>query len=140
MQCIAIITVLFFSASFCSATPMSDTAIIKKHLLALTQTNQFRTYNNTSQLNETANFIQSIFARYSDSVSVQTFTADGKQYKNIIASFGTEHTKRIIIGAHYDVCDQQQGADDNASGVTGLLELARLLKGQPLNHRIDLVA
>lgn len=61
-------------------------------------------------------------------------------YKNVIASFGTGNTKRIIIGAHYDVCENQEGADDNASGVVGFLELARLLKGQKLNYRVDLVA
>ncbi|NTW32841.1 MAG: M28 family peptidase [Bacteroidetes bacterium] len=57
-----------------------------------------------------------------------------------MCSFGTDNKKRIIIGAHDDVCDQQEGADDNASGVIGLLELSRLLKGQKLNYRIDLVA
>ncbi|HEX9599905.1 MAG TPA: M28 family peptidase, partial [Mariniflexile sp.] len=48
--------------------------------------------------------------------------------------------ERVIIGAHYDVCGNQQGADDNASGVTGLLELARLLSKEKLNYRIDFVA
>lgn len=137
---IKIVALLVFVTSLCDAKSSSDTTIIKNHLLALTQTNQFRTYNNTGQLNETASFIQTVFAQYADSVAIQTFTADGREYKNVIASFGTQHAKRIIIGAHYDVCEQQQGADDNASGVTGLLELARLLKGQPLNHRVDLVA
>ncbi|MGZ4049469.1 MAG: M28 family peptidase, partial [Bacteroidia bacterium] len=43
---------------------------------------------------------------------------------------------------HYDVCDDQPGADDNASGVAGLLEIARLLKEQSSNliYRVDLVA
>jgi Zn-dependent M28 family amino/carboxypeptidase len=48
--------------------------------------------------------------------------------------------KRIVVGAHYDVCGEQEGADDNASGVVGLLELARMLDGQKLSHQIDLVA
>lgn len=135
-----IVVFIIMVTSTCGVNASSDTTIIKNHLLALTQTNQFRTYNNTNQLNETASFIQSVLGQYADSVAIQTFTADGREYKNVIASFGTKHAKRIIIGAHYDVCEQQQGADDNASGVTGLLELARLLKGQKLNHRIDLVA
>jgi hypothetical protein len=58
----------------------------------------------------------------------------------VICSFGTENEKRIIVGAHYDVCGKQEGADDNASGVAGLLELARMLKGRKLKYRIDLVA
>jgi len=34
----------------------------------------------------------------------------------------------LIIGAHYDTAGSSPGADDNASGVAALLELARVLK------------
>jgi hypothetical protein len=46
------------------------------------------------------------------------------------------------VGAHYDVCGDTPGADDNASGVAAILELARLLAAlkPPLKHRVDLVA
>ncbi len=119
---------------------LSDTILIKQHLIALTQTPQFRTYNNIHQLNNTAQFINSIFSKYADSTVTQNYQVEGNTYKNVIASFGTENKKRIIIGAHYDVCSNQQGADDNASGIVGLLELARLLKGKKLNCKVDLVA
>jgi Zn-dependent M28 family amino/carboxypeptidase len=122
------------------ATTLSDTTIIKSHLTILTKTQKFRTHQNVDQLNKTADFIKSIFSLYTDSVFTQEYSANGRTYKNVICSFGTENNKRVIIGAHYDVCDNQQGADDNASGVVGLLELSRLLKGQKLNYRIDLVA
>ena len=46
----------------------------------------------------------------------------------------------MVVGAHYDVCGNQPGADDNASGVAGLLELARMLSDCQLKYRIDLVA
>lgn len=65
---------------------------------------------------------------------------NGNTYKNVIGSIGIENKRHIIIGAHYDVCGDQQGADDNASGITGLLELARLLSKEKLNYRIDFVA
>jgi hypothetical protein len=123
-----------------SSESPADTAIIKAHLIALTKTQSFRTHNNVAQLDQTAEYIRSNFARYTDVVSVQKFSAGGQSYKNVIASFGTNNATRIVIGAHYDVCGQQQGADDNASGVTGILELARMLKGKSLKYRIDLVA
>ena len=126
--------------SYCSATTISDTTIIKSHLTAISKTEIFRTYKNIDQLNKTADYIKTVFNQYSDSVFIQEYSVDGQVYKNVICSFGTENKKRIIVGAHYDVCDDQEGADDNASGVVGLLELSRLLKGQKLNQRVDLVA
>jgi len=127
-------------ASWCNAAGKPDTTIIKAHLKALTKTPKYRTHQNVDQLNQTADYIRSVFKQYADSVYIQEYKVDQKIYKNVICSFGTSHTKRIIVGAHYDSCGEQEGADDNASGVTGLLELARLLKDQKLNHRIDLVA
>ncbi|GGG95249.1 M28 family peptidase [Pedobacter zeae] len=123
-----------------SASAQSDTTLIKSYLKTLTKTPQFRNHNNVDQLNLTADFLKTIFKKSSDSVSVQAYNVDQKTYKNIICSFGTENKKRIIIGAHYDVCGDQEGADDNASGVIGLLELSRLLKDKKLPYRIDLVA
>ena len=52
---------------------------------------------------------------------------NGKQFRNFIARFGPREGPLIVIGAHYDSCGDTPGADDNASGVAGLLELARLL-------------
>lgn len=46
----------------------------------------------------------------------------------------------LLIGAHYDTVSQTVGADDNASGVAVLLELARVLPGLPLRRPVVLVA
>lgn len=118
----------------------TDSSLVKTHLLALTDLPEFRNSDHVNQLNSVADYIQKTFLKYSDSVRFQEYKVDGKIYKNVIASFGTHHQKRIIVGAHYDVCGDQKGADDNASGTTALLELARLLKGEKLDYRIDLVA
>ena len=44
-----------------------------------------------------------------------------------------------MIGAHYDTAHGLPGADDNASGVAGLIELARLLSNADLKRRVELV-
>lgn len=106
----------------------------------ITKTERFRTHKNIDQLNKTADYIKTVFAQYSDSVYFEEYVVNGQVYKNVICSFGAENKKRIIVGAHYDACGEQEGADDNASGVVGLLELSRLLKGQKLKQRVDLVA
>ncbi|TFH87411.1 M28 family peptidase [Billgrantia azerbaijanica] len=46
----------------------------------------------------------------------------------------------LVVGAHYDTVRDTPGADDNASGVAVLLELARLLQGAALDRELRLVA
>ncbi len=118
---------------------LSDTSAIRKNLEAIINTPKKRNFNNAEILDSTANFIKSQFLKYTNRVSLQTFEARNKSYSNIIASFGPEAGERIIVGAHYDVCGEQDGADDNASGTVGVLELARLLSNAELKYRIDLV-
>lgn len=49
--------------------------------------------------------------------------------------------KKVILGAHYDVYGNFKGADDNASGVVGLIETARILatNRRQLKQNIDFV-
>lgn len=126
--------------NFCFAQKSSQVDFIKKHLTKITKSQTYRNHTNTDRLDKVANYIRSEYAKHADSTSFQDFNVDGKTFRNVICSFGTENKKRIIIGAHYDVCGNQEGADDNASGVVGLIELSRLLKGEKLKYRIDLVA
>jgi len=46
----------------------------------------------------------------------------------------------IVIGAHYDTVPGSPGADDNATGVAVLLELAREIASGPLKYPVQLVA
>jgi hypothetical protein len=120
--------------------PAADTVTMRGHLKFLTEGSGYRNYLNPDQLNKIASYIYQHYSLYADTVYYQEFVVDGQVYKNVIASFGQKNKTRIVVGAHYDVCGNQAGADDNASGVTGLLELARMLNGQKLHYRIDLVA
>lgn len=121
-------------------TSESDTTRIKELLTELTKTSKPRNYQNVDQLNETASFIFDQFKQSADTVFYQTYLVRGITYKNVIARFGDPQAERLIIGAHYDVCGNQEGADDNASGIVGLLELARMLKEQKTRKSIELVA
>ncbi|GAA4027015.1 M28 family peptidase [Hymenobacter glaciei] len=106
----------------------------------LTSLQPARNYLNLESLNRAADYIKTEFEKLSGLVLEQAFEADGRRYRNIIASFGPPEAARIIIGAHYDVDGDQPGADDNASAVAGLLETARLLHQLPLKYRFDFVA
>ena len=130
---------LLLSGLLVQAKSYSDTVLIRQHLVQLTKTPGFRNYQDLITLNKAAWYVRSEFSKYSKNVVEQEYRA-GAQYRNVICTFGPKDAPRIIVGAHYDVCGNQPGADDNASGVTGLLELARLLQHEKLNVRIDLVA
>lgn len=118
----------------------ADTTRIRNHLLALTQTETPRNYKHPDQLNHVAAYIHAEFESFADTTFYQSYEVNGVHYRNVIARFGKADGPRIIVGAHYDVCGNQEGADDNASGISGLLELARLLDGQTPERTIELVA
>ena len=113
---------------------------MRKSLELVITTPKPRNYRNVDLLDTIAERIRLEFLRYSGRVTTQEYKVGENTYRNVIASFGPEDGERIIVGAHYDVCGEQDGADDNASGVAGILELARLLKDRSLKYRIDLVA
>ncbi len=119
---------------------MADTTIIKTHMYRITKRDTFRHFANPKELDSVAAYLFGKLSAYADTVYYQPFQVNGTTYRNVIASFGTENKNRIIVGAHYDVCGNQEGADDNASGTVGLLELGRLFHGKKLKNRIDLVA
>jgi len=118
----------------------ADTVRIKKDLYYLTDSCRYRNFLHIDQLDKAASYIKAQFERVDSSVSFQTYTVDSLEFKNVICTLGPKDAERIIIGAHYDACLDQDGADDNASGVCGLLELARLLQHDSLKYRIDFVA
>ena len=128
-----------FNSDAKSISRLSDTTNIRNSLELIINTSKPRYYQNVEILDTVANRIENVLRNYTSRVSVQKFTVDNNEYKNIIASFGPENAERIVVGAHYDVCFEQDGADDNASGVAGILEIARLLQNKTLKYRIDLV-
>src|SRR4051812_7332991 len=93
---------LLFSGSLVQAKDLSDTLLIRKHLISLTKTPGFRNHQNLKTLNQAAEFITSEFKKYSKQVTTQEYEAEKQTYQNIICSFGPENAPRIIVGAHYD--------------------------------------
>lgn len=79
-------------------------------------------------LNKTVDYIESVFKDYGYTVHRQTYRCYGQNVSNLIAEKPGREQGLVVIGAHYDTVPGTPGADDNASAVSGLLELARLLK------------
>ncbi len=133
----------FLSNSFSANkehTNYADSLRIKKDLTIVTKTKLSRNYQNIATLNFVAQYIFDEFLKVCDTVYYQPYLVNGIEYKNVIGRIGNKKKEKIIIGAHYDVAGNQEGADDNASGIAGLLELARLLSKDTLNNQIEFVA
>lgn len=112
-----------------------------RHVMALTSTTGFRNYQNKTALQESMNYIVGSLTASGLQTELQEYKVNGSTYTNVIARYGTTGDPILVIGAHYDVCEDQPGADDNASGVAGLLEIARALTNeQPeLDYQIEMV-
>ena len=99
-----------------------------------------RSADHPEQLEAAAAYIESAFRDAGARVESQTFVARKKTYRNVIARFGPADSPVTIVGAHYDAFSEHAGADDNASGTAGLLELARLLGTARVEQPVMLVA
>lgn len=117
-----------------------NTAALQQHVIFLTETTVPRNSENPENLALAADYIKQQFKQSTARVNFQTYPDQGREYKNIIAHYGPETDERIVIGAHYDAYANLPGADDNASGVAGLLELGKLLSALPLKNQVTLVA
>jgi hypothetical protein len=74
-----------------------------------------------TDLETPARYIEAAFSRLGFESQSQYFESGGRKVRNIEAGSGS-----IVVGAHYDTVPGSPGADDNASGVAVLIELAAM--------------
>jgi Zn-dependent M28 family amino/carboxypeptidase len=74
-------------------------------------------------------------------VERQLFEWRGAEFHNVLATRDGADPARpwVIVGAHFDSRSNTPGADDNASGVAAMLEVARLLRGAALQATVQFV-
>lgn len=75
-------------------------------------------------------------------VQHDAYAVSGRTYRNVVVERqgGKRASEVFIVGAHYDTAPGTPGADDNASGVAVLLELAQSLRDFAPVPTIRLVA
>jgi Peptidase family M28 len=73
--------------------------------------------------------------------SAQEYYAHGQRWRNLEATMrgSAQPDEVIVVGGHYDTAEGAPGADDNGSGVAGVLELARSFAGKPATRTIRFV-
>jgi Zn-dependent M28 family amino/carboxypeptidase len=89
-----------------------------------------------------ADYIEGQFHNNGLQIRFVEYEASGKLVRNIEAEIpgGVDVAEIIVVGAHYDSLVGTVGANDNASGVAILLELARLCRTDRYNKTIRFVA
>lgn len=154
---LAILVVLLSLQASCSKSqvPEFDQEISYKYLLK--QCDIGYRYPGSKGHQKCLDYLFMELEKYADAVVKQPFpftdprTGRAYQLHNIISSFGN-HSSRILLCAHWDtrpVADRDPdpqnrnkpilGANDGASGVAVLLEIARIMKSNPPPIGVDIV-
>ena len=101
-----------------------------------------RSYQDHDKLEKTVRYLSAELSSFGYQAALQPFKFAGHTYQNVIAELkGTTAPGQVlVVGAHYDTVRTTPGADDNASGVAGLLGLARAFARRPLGRTVRFVA
>lgn len=153
---ILIVPVVILSAGSCyvmqpggSSSPaqrQADPALLREQTRALVEDFGPRYYDRPENLARCRAYLTRVFQESGARVEEQVYQVGNREFRNVRALFGDPSQPRIVVGAHYDTCEEEPsevnpGADDNASGVAGLLGLARLLRDErPARTTVELVA
>ena len=97
----------------------------------------------SEQDSQTVQYIVKVFEklRYPSQVQPFTVTVNGNtiQSVNVIAVKQGVSSQEIIVGAHYDSVKVGKGADDNASGIGVMLEVADRIKDKETPYSIRFI-
>lgn len=113
---------------------------LRQHVYHISATVGERSAGQSVKLGQTADYIQQQLESYGYIPTSRVF--GDEQYRNIeVDLYGREKREQIlVVGAHYDTTWLTPGADDNASGIAGLLEIARTLKSKRFPRSIRFIA
>ena len=93
-------------------------------------------------LERAADYISASLQSLGYKVEPHLFYEGNREFRNIIATCpGTlRPEERVMVIAHYDTISSSPGADDNASGVAVLLELARVMEPLQFERTVQFIA
>lgn len=95
-----------------------------------------------AHLENTRVSLERVFRQWLPDVYIQDSTIDKMYIRNIIGKKpgAGDQSAVYMLGAHYDTVEKSPGADDNASGVAGMLEVIRVLSGHSFQHSVQFIA
>ena len=115
---------------------------LKRHVEGLAGRIGERNVWHPEALAAAADYIRATLEGSGYGVAAQSFESRDQTLQNLEVELPGDNAPQeiIVVGAHYDSIAGTPGANDNASGVAALLEIARLLAGNTYACSIRLVA
>lgn len=100
-----------------------------------------RNIRRAGSLPATVEYLRDELRQSGYAVTERKYRSEGHEVSNLEANLaGSGSTSEVVIvGAHYDSAAGTVGANDNATGVAAVLELARLLHGSTLKKNVRFV-
>jgi Peptidase family M28 len=99
-----------------------------------------RNLNRYPQLVAATDLIEASLVRAGLTPRRDSYDLRGRACHNIEVEIRGARPEILVVGAHYDSVSGSPGANDNASGVAGLLALARRFAGKPCGQTLRFVA
>ncbi len=132
-----------FSGPLPALTPNQDRLRtgLETHVRVLAHDIGVRSDETYANVQRAAAYIERTLRGLGYEVVSQEFSADNREYRNLEATLrGTSRPQEVVVlGAHYDTAEQAPGADDNASGVAGVLELAQVFAQERQSRTVRFV-
>jgi Zn-dependent M28 family amino/carboxypeptidase len=115
---------------------------VNTHVSTIAGTIGERNHGHAGELAEAAKYIEGVLSESGYIVTRQPYDVHGVTVANVEAELagGSLRNELVVIGAHYDSVIGSPGANDNASGVGALLEIARLLANNVHARTVRFVA
>ena len=115
-------------------------ARLRRHVAVLAGDVGERNVWRPSALHAAADYIRGELGAFGLDVNAQAYEAYGVHCENLEVAIPGTSDEIVLAGAHYDTVQGSPGADDNASGVAGLIEIAHALADLRPRRTVKLVA
>lgn len=115
---------------------------LETHIRVLAEDIGERNVFRAGTLDQAADYIEANLVSAGYAVERQTYSVRDTECHNLIAELRghTQPEEIVVVGAHYDSVRGSPGANDNASGVAGVLALARRMAGRPMERTVRFIA
>ncbi len=123
-----------------SKNDMSLYEELKRHVIFISDSIGIRNIGNYQNLLKTEEYIKNELAKTGIQVSSHSFTVHGKKVSNLEIIIPGQSDENLIIGAHYDSYGQSLAANDNATGMSALIEISKMLCNKKFKKTLRFIA